>query len=457
MRGRNCVQLYPYMPTHRYPDGHVFYRTLTRALPLAARGEGCWIHDAEGHAWLDAVGGAFVASLGHGNTHVADAIGRQAQTLAYLNGTQFTHEPVERLASELIGRAPGDLSHAYFLGSGSEAVEAALKLARQFWVESGRPDKKKVLSLAPGYHGNTILALSASGRPRYQTFFHSWLVSVPRVPAPYPYRCDCGGQSATCPVCSGAALERAILEEGPDSVAAFIAEPVGGSSTGASIPRPEYWRNVREICDRHSVLWIADEILSGAGRTGTWLALEPYGAAPDLLTMGKGLTGGYVPLSAVLAPRRIVDVLARGSGSLLHAQTFSHHPVACAAALATLEELERQSLLPRVASMGAVLHQRLQELLAHPIVGDVRGRGLLAGIELVADTAGKKPFPRAEKMAERFSQAAFDAGLVVWPNTGHANGVDGDLIMLAPPFIVTEAEIDEIVRRFQAALGRVGG
>ena len=443
------------MPTHGYPEGNVFYRTLTRALPLAARGEGCWLYDDQGRSWLDAVGGAFVASLGHGNAHVARAIGAQAGTLAYINGTQFTHEPVERLSAELARRAPGDLSHAYFLGSGSEAVEAALKLARQYWVESGRTEKTKVLSLAPGYHGNTMLALSASGRPRYQTFFHSWLVSVPRVPAPYPYRCECAGQSGDCPVCSGAALERAILEEGPDSVAAFIAEPVGGSSTGASIPRPEYWRNVREICDRHRVLWIADEVLSGAGRTGTWSALEPYGAAPDLLTMGKGITGGYVPLSVVMAPRRIVDVLAKGSGSLLHAQTFSHHPVACAAALATLEEIDRQGLVARSAAMGEVLHAKLNVLRSHPVVGDVRGRGLLAGIEFVRNVATREPFPRAQKFAEKFAQAAFDAGLVVWPNTGHANGVDGDLVMLAPPFIVTEKEIDEIVRRFQTALNAV--
>jgi len=435
-----------------YPDGHVFYRSLNRQLPLAVRGEGCWLYDATGRSWLDAVGGAFVVSLGHGNKHVASAIGAQATTLGYINGTQFTHEPVEQLAAELARRAPGDLSHAYFLGSGSEAVEAALKLARQYWVESGRPEKTKVLSLAPGYHGNTMLALSASGRPRYQTFFHSWLVSVPRVPAPYPYRCECAGQSGDCPVCSGAALERVILEEGPETVAAFIAEPVGGSSTGASIPRPEYWRNVRAICDRHRVLWIADEVLSGAGRTGTWSALEPYGAAPDLLTMGKGITSGYVPLSVVMAPRRIVDVLAKGSGALLHAQTFSHHPVACAAALATIEEMERQALLPRVAVMGEVLHRKLEVLRAHPMVGDVRGRGLLVGIEFVANAATREPFPRAQKFAERFAQAAFDAGLVVWPNTGHANGVDGDLAMLAPPFIVTEAEIDEIVNRFGAAL-----
>lgn len=443
------------MPTHGYPEGQVFYRTLNRQLPLAVRGEGCWLYDDNGRSWLDAVGGAFVVSLGHGNPQVAAAIGRQAGSLAYINGTQFTHEPVERLAAELVRRAPGDLSHAYFLGSGSEAVEAALKLARQYWVERGQPGKTKVLSLAPGYHGNTMLALSASGRPRYQTFFHHWLVSVPRVAAPYPYRCDCAGKSADCAVCSGAALERVIVEEGADSVAAFIAEPVGGSSTGASVPRPEYWRKVREICDRYGVLWIADEILTGAGRTGTWLALEPYGTAPDLMTLGKGITSGYVPLSVVLAPRRIVDVLAAGSGSLLHAQTFSHHPVACAAALATLGEIERLGLLPRVSVMGALLHQRLADLRTHAVVGDVRGRGLLAGVEFVADTATRRPFPRSERFAERFAQAAFDAGLVVWPSTAHANGVDGDLVMIAPPFIVTEAEIDEIVRRFQTALSKL--
>ena len=442
------------MPTRGYPEGHVFYRTLVRGLPLATRGEGCWIHGEDGRSWLDAVGGAFVASLGHGNAHVARAIGEQAGTLAYINGTQFTHGPVENLSAELARRAPGDLSHCYFLGSGSEAVEAALKLARQYWVESGHSEKTKVLSLAPGYHGNTMLALSASGRPRYQTFFHSWLVSVPRVPAPYPYRCECAGQGADCPVCSGAALERAIVDEGPGTVAAFIAEPVGGSSTGASVPRPEYWRNVREICDRHGVLWIADEVLTGAGRTGTWSALEPFGATPDILTMGKGITGGYVPLSVVIAPQRIVDVIANGSGSLLHAQTFSHHPVACAAALATLGEIDRQDLLPRVVTMGALLHERLKVLSRHEHVGDVRGRGLLAGIELVANTATRQPFARADKVAEKFAQAAFDAGLVVWPNTGHANGVDGDLLMLAPPFIVSESEIDEIVRRFQTALAR---
>src|SRR5512135_1125340 len=308
MGGGLCTIIRSPMP-HRYPGSHVLYRSLVRDFPLAVRGEGVWLYDEAGKAYLDGVGGAFVASLGHGVREVADAIGEQARTVAYVNGTQFTSAPAEELASVLGSRAPGDLDHVYFLGSGSEAVEAALKLARQYWVESGCPDKHKVLSLTPGYHGNTMLALAASGRPRYQTYFKQWLVAVPRVPAPYAYRCECRGQG-TCPSCTGDALEDAILAEGPESVAAFIAEPVGGSSTGATVPKLSYWARVREICDKYDVLWIADEVLSGAGRTGTWSALEPYGAVPDLLTMGKGITGGYVPLSALHVPTRIADVLA---------------------------------------------------------------------------------------------------------------------------------------------------
>lgn len=436
----------------RYPDSSVFYRTLVRELPLAVRGEGCWIYDENGRAWLDGVGGAFVASLGHGVGEIAAAIANQARTLAYVNGTQFTNQPAERLAAELARRSGGGLELAYFLGSGSEAVEAALKLARQYWVEWGRPEKTKVLSLTPGYHGNTLLALSASGRPRYQTYLGGWLVNVPRVPAPDPYRCGCGGRPPLCDACSGAAVEQALVAEGPDSVAAFIAEPVGGSSTGASVPDAAYWKRVREICDRHQVLWIADEILSGAGRTGTWSALEPYAAWPDLITMGKGLTGGYVPLSAVLAPRRVVDVLARGSGSLLHAQTYSHHPVACAAGLAALEYLEGHRLVERCAHMGRILHQRLGRLREHELVGDIRGRGLLAGVELVADRERRTPFPRLARLAERVAARALEHGLVVWPNTGHVGGTEGDLILLAPPFVISEDEIDQLVERLGAAL-----
>lgn len=431
---------------------HVFYRKLGRRYPRIVRGEGCRLYDAAGKAYLDGSGGAFVANLGHGVPEIAEALAAQARTLAYVNGTAFTHDPVETFAEELAALCPGDLDLVYPLGSGSEAVEAALKLARQFWVESGRSGKRRVLSLVPGYHGNTLLALSASARPHYATFFRDWLVDVVRVPAPYAYRCECSGRLPYCPACSGDAVEAAILGAGPETVAAFIGEPVGGSSTGASVPQPEYWRRVREICDRYEVLLVADEVLSGAGRTGTWSAIEAYGVVPDIMTLGKGIAGGYVPLSAVVAPRRIAEVLARGSGGLQHAQTFSHHPVLCAAGVATLRYLRERRLIERCARMGEVLHRRLQALRTLPLVGDVRGRGLLAGVEFVADAATREPLPRAAAFAETFTAAALEAGLVVWPNIGHADGARGDLAMLAPPFVVTEEEIDEMVELFARAL-----
>jgi len=434
--------------------GHsqVFYRKLTRRYPRIVRGEGCWLYDADGKPYLDGVGGAFVANLGHGVREIAAAIARQAERVAYVNGTAFTNDPVEELAAEIAGRSPGDLELVYPLSSGSEAVEAALKLARQYWVETGEPARRKLIALSPGYHGNTLLALSASAREHYKTFFHDWLVDVVRVPAPYAYRCECRGTPPLCPSCSGEAVEAAIVREGPETVAAVIAEPVGGSSSGASVPAPEYWARVRAACDRHRVLLVADEVLTGAGRTGTWSALEPYGIVPDIMTLGKGIAGGYVPLSAVVAPRRLAEPLARGSGALLHAQTFSHHAVLCAAGVATLRYLREHALIERCAAVAPAFHARLETLRDLPGVGDVRGRGLLAGVEFVADPGTRAPFPRSARFAETFAEAALDAGLVVWPNVGQADGINGDLAMLAPPFVVSHEEIDLIVQRFGEAL-----
>ena len=442
------------MNSHRYPNSHVFYRKLGYEYPKIVRGEGCWLIDERGKRYLDAVGGAYVANLGHSNPHIADSIAEQCRQFGYLSGTMFTHGPVENLADELAETLPGDMSKLYFLCSGSEAVEAALKLARQYWVEQGRPSKHKIIALSPGYHGSTLLALSASAREAHKAPFKPWLVDVHRIPASYPYRCECGGRGPACPVCSAAVLEEAIEQLGADTVAAFIAEPVGGSSTGASTPRPDYFKRVREICDRHDVLFIADEVLVGVGRTGTWWAIEPYDVAPDIMTFGKGISGGYAALSGIAAGQRIVDTIAEGSGSFVHAQTFSHHPVACAAGVATMRYLKKHKLVERCAQMGRVLHDRIRLLGDLPHVGDVRGRGLLAGIEFVEDKSSRSPFPRSLKFAERFADAALDAGLTVWPNVGHADGVNGDLVMVAPPFIITEQEIAEIVGRFTMALAK---
>ena len=439
----------------QYPHGHVFYRKLTRDYPTIVRGAGCWLYDATGRAYLDGCGGAFVANIGHGVREVADAMAAQASRLAYVSGAAFTHPAVEEFARALAALCPGDLDHVYPLTSGSDAIEAALKLTRQYWAETGRSAKQTIIALVPAYHGNTLLALSASAREHYKSYYSGWLVEVVRVPAPYPYRCACGGTPPFCPACSGDALEEAIVRVGPERIAAFIAEPVGGSSTGASVAPPPYWRRVRELCDRHGVLFVADEVLVGAGRTGTWSSLQPYGVVPDVLVLGKGIAGGYAPLSAVVAPQRIADVFARGSGALLHAQTFSHHPVSCAAGLATLQYLASHRLVERCAAVAPRFHRAVAQLADLEIVGDIRGRGLLAGIELVADRTTRAAFARWAHVAERVTDAALAEGLVVWPNVGHADGINGDLVMLAPPFVVTEEEIEQIAARLRGALARV--
>lgn len=434
----------------RYPETGVFYRSLDREFPLVVRGEGCWLVGDDGKRYLDACGGAYVANLGHGVSKIADAVAEQIRKVAYANGTAFSSEPAEALAEELRGLNPKGLDFAYFLSSGSEAVEAALKLARQYWVETGRPAKHKIIARTPGYHGNTLLALSASAREHYKKLYGPWLVPVTMIPAPYPYRC-----APDSPAMTAQALEDAILKEGADSVAAFIAEPVGGSSTGASVPPPDYFKRVREICDKHSVLFIADEVLSGAGRTGKWAAIDHFGVTPDIMTLGKGLSGGYVPLSAVVAGRKVLDPIAKGSGQFKHAQTFSHSPSICAAGLAAVRYIRSKGLVERCAQMGTVLHKKLSSLSSLPYVGDIRGLGLLAGIEFVQDKSSKAPFSRSLKFAETFVEEAQNAGLILWPNIGHADGTSGDLVMLAPPFVISESEIDEIVARFKTAHGRV--
>ena len=430
----------------RFPETGVFYRALDREFPMIVRGEGCWLVDSDGRRYLDACGGAYVANLGHGVSEVADAVAEQVRKVAYVNGTAFTNEPAEALAAELRTLNPKGLDFAYFLSSGSEAVEAALKLARQHHVESGRPGKHKIIARSPGYHGNTLLALSASARGQYKKMFGEWLVPVTMIGAPYPYRC-----AADSPAMTAQALEDAILKEGADSVAAFIAEPVGGSSTGASVPPKDYYRRVREICDRHSVLFVADEVLTGSGRTGKWAAMEHFGVTPDIMTLGKGLSGGYVPLSAVVATEKVLAPIAKGSKAFKHAQTFSHSPAICAAGLAAVRHIKSHGLVGRCADMGAVLQRELSSLKSLPFVGDVRGLGLLAGVEFVQDKTSKAPFARSVRFAETFVQCALDAGLVLWPNTGHADGENGDLVMIAPPFTVSEAEIAEIVARFKTA------
>jgi adenosylmethionine-8-amino-7-oxononanoate aminotransferase len=445
-------------------ESAVFYRKLNRRMPKIVRGEGVFLYDDSGKRYLDACGGAMVASIGHGVREIADAIGAQAATLGYVNGTMFTSQPVEDLANELVDLAPPQIDRAYFLSSGSEAVEAALKLARQYHVEQGEPARRIVIARTPGYHGNTLLALSASARAHYRDVYQPWLVEMHMIPAPYPYRAGELGERSKA--MTGEALEDAIEELGPENIAAFIAEPIGGSSTGASVPPPGYYARIREICDRYEILFIADEVLCGVGRTGKFFALEHYKDAdghvivPDIITLGKGLNGGYVPLSAMLVRSHVFEVIkASRYGGLVHAQTYSHHPVAAAGGLATLHYIREHGLVQRAAKVGSLLQERLRTLAGEgdgaALVGDVRGIGMLAGVELVADRVTKRPFSRDLKMAERLVEAGLRQGVVLWPNTGHADGRNGDLVLIAPPLTITQEEIEQLVALVRESLADV--
>jgi adenosylmethionine-8-amino-7-oxononanoate aminotransferase len=421
--------------TH-YPETSVFFRKLTWEYPVITHGKGCVLFDEAGKEYLDGCGGAFVSNLGHGLSEIGDAMAAQAKKLGYVSGMTLSHTAVQEFAAELTRLTPRGLDKVYPLSSGSDAIEAALKLARQYWSELGQPGKHRIIALSPGYHGNTLLALSASAREHYKTQYKGWLVDVIRVPA---YDAD--------------ALETAICEAGADTVAAFIFEPIGGSSTGGLVPPAGFYRRVRQLCDQHKILMISDEVLVGAGRTGTWSPLETEGVLPDLQVLGKGIAAGFAPLAAVVAPTRIVDVFASGSGGLNHAQTFSHHAVSCAAGTATLRYIAQHGLVERCRRMGELLHQKLRRLEQHPCVGFIRGRGLLAGIEIRSATT-KQPFPRSAHVAEEVTRAALQGGLIVWPNVGHVDGKEGDLVLLAPPYVVTEPELEDMLVRLEAAINQ---
>jgi adenosylmethionine-8-amino-7-oxononanoate aminotransferase len=443
------------MSGYRYPQGSVLYRNLHKTFPLIGSGRGVFLYDANGKKYIDGSGGAAVVNIGHGVKEVAAALSRQAGKAAYLSGVHFTHEPVEKLAARVASFLPFRDGKVFFLTSGSEAIEASIKLARQYWYENGKPEKYRIISLSPSYHGNTLAALSLSARKHYQEAFRPLLLPSARIPAPYCYRCPWGLSPSDCGVKCALELEAAIDRLGREKVSAFIGEVIGGSSTGASVPPRSYWETIRRICDRNEILLIADEVMTGIGRTGKWLACRHFSLVPDIVVMGKGLTSGYFPLSAVAAKKDILEPIRKKGKSFLHAQTFVHHPVGCAAGLATLGYLTDHDLLTRCARAGKLLKRELEKLLDHPHVGDVRGKGLLLGLEFVRDKGKKTPFPREKKYVEAFVAQALENGLVLWPNIGQADGTNGDLVMIAPPFVIREEEILEIVERIGSTLAEM--
>ncbi len=439
--------------TYSHPHGNVLYRKLRQQYPCMVRGEGVCLFDQNGKRYLDASGGAIVANLGHGNQAVAEAIAKQAaESVGYVSGMLFTHEAVEKLAEALCAVAPSGMNKAFFLSGGSEATEAAMKLARQYWMAKGIPTKYKIISRMPSYHGNTLGAMGVSGRQAYRALFQPLYIDHPKIAPPLCYRCPWGKTFPQCDYECAQELELAIQKEGAETVAAFMAEPVLGSTGAAMVPPSEYYPRVAEICRKHDVLFIADEIMCGMGRTGEWFAIASYGVTPDIMLVGKGLSGGYVPLSGFVARGELIDAIYASGNDFMHAQTFAHHPVACAAGLATIRYLQEHKLIERCREMGLYLHEQLKRFHSHPLVGEVRGKGLFAGLEMAADKTTRAPFARNLKVAEKISAEALSRGLIVWTNTGHVDGTNGDAILLAPPFIVTREQIDEIIALLEQAM-----
>jgi len=433
---------------------HIMHRSLRQTPPLAVAASGVTVRDSSGKTYIDASGGAAVSSLGHGHPHVIAAMHRQIDACAYAHTAFFTTEPAEELAAKLVSKAPAGLDAVYLVSGGSEAMETALKLARQYFVEGGEPQRSVFIARRQSYHGNTLGALAVGGNEWRRKPFAPLLMDVPRVAPCYEYR-DRGARQSQSDYTAALLdeLETAIMQAGPGKVIAFVAEPVVGATGGAIPPTPGYFQGVRAICDRHGILFIADEVMCGMGRTGTMFAIEQDGVAPDIIAVAKGLGAGYQPIGAVLAQGAIVERLRRGSGSFLHGHTYIGHPVAAAAALAVQEAIERDGLLQQVQRRGATLKRMLGDVFGqHPHVGDIRGRGLFIGIELVRDRETKEPFAPQRRLHAAIKSAAMARGLMVYPMGGTVDGQRGDHILLAPPFIVSASDLSEIVARLAEAL-----
>ncbi|MBM3695844.1 MAG: aspartate aminotransferase family protein [Actinobacteria bacterium] len=432
-------------------------RVFRRAVdpPVAVRAEGVWVEDADGRRYLDAAGGAVVVGIGHGDTVVAAALAEQAARLAYVHGSAFTTEALEAYAAELAEVAPVPGARVFPVSGGSEAVETALKLARAYHLARGETERSVVIARHLSYHGNTRGALAVSGRPRLRAPYEPWLGHAVHIPAVTEYRCPAPGHPRGCGAWHAAQLERAIEQAGPGKVAAFIAEPIGGATTGAAAPPDDYWPAVAAVCRRHGVLLIADEVMTGFGRTGKWFAADHWGLRPDLLVAAKGASSGYWPLGLCIASAEVHETVT-AAGGFVHGLTFSHHPVGAAVGRAVLGRLHDLGLVEAAAVKEPILQAALSAALGdHPAVGDIRGRGLLAGVEFVADRETRLPFPPGERVVERVVAAARRHGLLVYWSKGCADGVTGDVVVLGPPLIITPEEIALIAERLGAAVAEV--
>jgi adenosylmethionine-8-amino-7-oxononanoate aminotransferase len=437
----------------------LFPRNFRKDLPIAVRGEGSWIITADGRRLLDASGQAAVVNIGHGVGEIGRAMAEQASQIAFAHTTQFHSAPAEKLAERLLALAPPnfrDGGRVYFTSGGSEATETAIKLARQYWLERGDSKRFRVVSRRQSYHGSTLGAMSVSGnvarRAPYQPLLAEWGHIAPC----FCYHCPFDLKFPECGLACANDLETLLQASASDAnVAAFIFEPVVGATLGAAAPPDGYVTRIAEICHRDDILLIADEIMSGMGRTATPFAVQRWNVEPDLILIGKGIASGYAPLGAVLVSRKVVEAFDRGTGAFQHGFTYQAHPVATAAGNAVLDFIESQKLFERVPSTAQQLRSHMKQLESHPHVGEIRGLGLLLGIEFVKDKRTREPFPREDNIAEKIRQAALAENVLTYPSQGCVDGIRGDHVLLAPPFVLTPAESEIIARALGAALARV--
>src|SRR5579859_1772102 len=436
----------------------LFPRNFRKDLPVAVRGEGCTIIAADGRRYLDASGQAAVVNIGHGVPEIAAAIAAQAGQMAFAHTTQFQSAPAEKLAARLLALAPPNFKNGgrvYFTSGGSEATETAIKLVRQYHIEKGQPARYRVLSRRQSYHGSTLGAMTVSGnvarRAPYQPLLAEWGHIAPC----FCYHCPFGKRFPECGIVCADDLDHFLEVNDAASVGAFIFEPVVGATLGAAAPPDGYAQRIAEICRNRGILLIADEIMSGVGRSGKPFAVQHWNVEPDIILVGKGIASGYAPLGAVLVARSVVEAFERGSGAFQHGFTYQAHPVATAAGNAAFDYIEAHQLFQRVTSAGETLRAELAALEAHPNVGEIRGLGLLLGVEFVKDKSTRAPFPREQNIAERIRQAALDQGVLIYPTQGCVDGINGDHILLAPPFVIARDESTQIARALQSALQKV--
>lgn len=437
-------------------QGRALHPLLDASYLRLVSGDGVHVRDDAGRTYLDAVSGVGVVSLGYGRRDIVAAAEEQARQMPYTHSMRFENEAQERLAGQLAAFCPPGLNSAFFCSGGSEALDSAVKLVRQYWLDRGQPSRYKIIGRKPSFHGNTLAALAVGYHAARRARYLPYLVDMPHMAAPWIYRCARHGVDGPyCDDCSGRALAGLIEAEGPETVAAFIAEPIIGASAPAVTPPPGYYQTIREICDRYDVLFISDEVMCGIGRTGRNFGIEHWDVVPDVMLVAKGISGGYAPLAAVIAHDRMIGVMRAGAGRYEHNFTMAGNPVACAVGSAVLRAVEGEGVVSHVAELEAAFFAMLNGLRRHPIVGDVRGRGLMAGIEFVQPD-GAEPFPASVGVARQVDLACREAGLLVYPCSGIVDGELGDAILLLPPLVIDRAELGQIGERLDAALAVVG-